>query len=169
MCFICSSWCVGSVLFLILVFPFPKQKNDYHLNARLSNYNVQWSLPQVRVPWNLDHELSSGVTTGDQSETPKLLFMLCWGGWKGEQISGCWKYFHPEFGFKVRFYRISGSCNCSGLRIHQFFRPGFWSLHVIKIFLPRFWIQGEILMADLVNKSSGSADLHTPIHPPLYF
>ena len=140
-----SSW--------FLCFLFLNRKMIYHLNARLSNYNVQCSLPQVWVPWDLDCELSSGVTTGDQSETPKLLFMLYWGGWKGEQISGFWKCFCPDFGFKVRFYRISGSCNCSGLRIHRFFRPGFWSLRVIKIFLPGFWIQGEVLMADLVNKS----------------
>ena len=33
------------------------------------------------------------------------------------------------------------------------FGPRFRTLHVIQIFLPRFWIQGEILMADLVIKS----------------
>ena len=34
-----------------------------------------------------------------------------------------------------------------------FFWPGFWTLHVIQIFLPGFRIQGENLTADLVNKS----------------
>ena len=33
------------------------------------------------------------------------------------------------------------------------FGPGFWTLLVIQIFLPGFWIQGENLTADLVNKS----------------
>ena len=40
----------------------------------------------------------------------------------------------------------------AGLRIHQFFGPGFWTLRVIKIFLPRFRIQGESGRADLVKK-----------------
>ena len=33
-----------------------------------------------------------------------------------------------------------------------FFGPGFWTLRVIKIFLPGFRIQGESGRADLVNK-----------------
>ena len=40
----------------------------------------------------------------------------------------------------------------AGLRIHQYFGPGFWTLRVIKIFLPRFRIQGDSGRADLVNK-----------------
>ena len=39
------------------------------------------------------------------------------------------------------------------MRIHQFFGPGDWTLRVIKIFLPGFWIQGESGRADMVNKS----------------
>ena len=34
-----------------------------------------------------------------------------------------------------------------------FFGPGFWTLHVINIFLPGFRIQGENGRVDLVNKS----------------
>ena len=49
--------------------------------------------------------------------------------------------------------KFSGSCNCSGMRIHLFFGPGFWTLRVIQIFLPGFRIQGENLTVDLVNKS----------------
>ena len=41
----------------------------------------------------------------------------------------------------------------SGVRIHLFWGPGFWTLRVIQIFLPGFRIQGENLTADLVNKS----------------
>ena len=65
--------------------------------------------------------------------------------------------------FENIFARISDSkrdfngfpdlATCSGMRIHLFFWPGFWTLHVIQIFLPGFRIQGENLTADLVNKS----------------
>ena len=39
------------------------------------------------------------------------------------------------------------------LWIHLFFGPGFRTLGVIEIFVPRFQIQGENGRADLVNKS----------------
>ena len=41
----------------------------------------------------------------------------------------------------------------------------FWILDFAcnKVFLPGFRIQGEILMADLVNKYNGSADLHSSL------
>ena len=35
----------------------------------------------------------------------------------------------------------------------NFFGPGFWTLGVIRILLPRLWIQGESGKADLDNKS----------------
>ena len=140
-----SSW--------FLCFLFLNRKMICHLNAWLSSYNVQCSLPQVWVPWDLDHQLSSGVTTGDQRETPKLLFMLYWGGWKGKWISGFWKYFARISDSKRDFNGFPDPAVTADCGFIDFFRPGFWSLRVIKIFLPRFWIQGEILMADLVNKS----------------
>ena len=153
MCFICSSWCVGSVLFLILVFPFPKQRNDLSFECTAKQLQCTMKSPTSESPLEPRPRAVQWCNHRWPKSNTKIIIHAMLRGWKGEQISGCWKYFHPEFGFKVRFYQISGSCNCSGLRIHQFFKPGFWSLRVIKIFLPRFWIQGEILMADLVNKS----------------
>ena len=49
------------------------------------------------------------------------------------------------------------------MRCHLFFGPGFWTLRAVQIFLPGFRIRGENLR--LINHN-GSADLHTPIHPP---
>lgn len=42
----------------------------------------------------------------------------------------------------------------------------FWTLQIIKIFLPGFRIQGKILTTDWLINYNRSADLSTPIHPP---
>ena len=71
----------------------------------------------------------------------------------GEQTNG-------SADFENIFARISDSKRdfngfpdptCSGLRIHLFFGPGFWTLRVIQIFLPGFRIQGENGRAHLVG------------------
>ena len=62
------------------------------------------------------------------------------------------KIFLPGFRIQSEILTISGSCNCSGLRIHLFFGRGFWTLRVIDIFVAGFRTQGENGRADLVNK-----------------
>ena len=106
-------------------------------------------------------DLFGGVSNKCSVVLHNILCQRCctssWGlfksGWIGERIGEFRKYFCPDFGFKASFKRISGSCNCSRLRIHLFFRPGFWTLFIIKTFLPGVRILGEIWTADLVYKS----------------
>ena len=53
------------------------------------------------------------------------------------------------------------------LQIHPFFGPRFWTLGVIKIFLPEFRIRAKFSPQIWFTNHNGSADLHPPIHPPL--
>ena len=53
------------------------------------------------------------------------------------------------------------------LQIHPFFGPRFWTLGVIKIFLPEFRIRAKFSPQIWLTNHNGSADLHPPIHPAL--
>ena len=48
----------------------------------------------------------------------------------------------------------------------SFFRARILDFACNKSIFARISDSGEILTADLFNKNNGSADLHTPIHPP---
>ena len=81
-----------------------------------------------------------------------IVIIIC-GGWIGQWIGRFWKYFCLVFGF-LQLQRTG---------------PGFWTLRVIKIFLPRFRIQGEMLLADLVNNSWQISSFAYPYSPTLLY
>ena len=60
---------------------------------------------------------------------------------------------------------ICGSGNGSGLQLHLFFGPGFWTLCTEKIFRLYFGFW-EILTADLLNKLQRIGGSSFPIHLP---
>ena len=56
-------------------------------------------------------------------------------------------------GFRIQseiltdFRVLQIAVDCRFIHVFRCFGPGFWTSRVIKIFLPRFQIQGEILTA----------------------
>ena len=81
-----------------------------------------------------------------------IVISIC-GRWIGQWMGRFWKHFCLVFGF---------------LQL-QWTGPRFWTLRVIKIFLPRFWIQGEILLVDLVNNSWQISSFAYPYSPTLLY
>ena len=81
-----------------------------------------------------------------------IVISIC-GGWIGQWMDGFWKHFCLLFGF-LQLQRTG---------------PGFWTLRVIKIFLPRFRIQGEIFLVDLVNNSCQIGSFAYPYSPTLLY
>ena len=73
----------------------------------------------------------------------------------GEKANGSADFEILSRGFRIQSEILSDFRILQLQRIvdSSIFRPRFWGLRVIKIFLPGFWIQGETLMADLVNES----------------
>ena len=77
------------------------------------------------------------------------------------------KIFLPGFRNQREILTDFLTCNCSGLRIHLLFGPGFLILHVIKTFLPGFRIQGEMLTRIWLIKHKRIGGFAYPYSPSL--